>query len=149
MKKKAFTLLELIISLAIVSIIVLIISSMLGLNFKVSSKIYKSDHAYKEATNSMLYIENVLRQAEKVEKIEDPRCNLQAHLDGSRYRFDFDEESKKLKVIINGSNGKGTNWIGSINDVILTYDGEEEVLLWIEGLDGEIYQTKINLGPRP
>lgn len=146
-KKKAFTLLELIVSLAIISILVFIISSMLTVNFKISNKIYKSDKNYKEAVNAMLYIENVVREAEKIEKIDDDTCNFRAHLRGSKYKFIM-EKHNKLKVEIEGKNGTGTNWIALVNDIMLNYDGEDEVFLWIEGLDGEIYQTRIIIGAR-
>lgn len=148
-KKKAFTLLELIVSLAIISVLVLIISSMISLNFKVSSRIFKEDRSYKEACNAMLYVENIVREAEEIEEIDDPVCNFKALMGGgSVYSFYFIEDEKKLMVDIDGKKGQGNNWIGMINDMILTYDGDEKVLIWMEGLDGEIYQTSINIGER-
>lgn len=146
-KKKAFTLIELVVSIAIISILVLIISSMLTINFKISNKIYQSDRNYKEAVNAVLYIENVVREAEKIEKLDDNTCNFRAYLRGSKYRFIMGDDNK-LKVKIEGKNGVATNWIGLVNDIMLNYDGEDEIFLWVEGLDGNIYQTKINIGDR-
>lgn len=147
-KKKAFTLLELIISIAIVSILVFIISSIIGLNFKVSTKIYKEDKSYKEVINAMAYVENVVRGAEKLEKIDDPVCNFRAKYSNSTYHFYLDQKEQKLKVEIDGSKGQGHNLIGSIDDMILTYDGKKEVYLWMRGIDGDELETKINIGAR-
>ncbi|MDD7306396.1 MAG: type II secretion system protein [Peptoniphilaceae bacterium] len=147
-KKAAFTLLELIVSLAIVSMLVFLISSMIGLNYKISNAIFKDDKSYKESINAMLYVENVVREADKIEITDDTTCNFIASLKGSKYWFYYDKDSKKLKVKINGSKGEGYNWIGTINDMILTYDGDKEVFLWMEAVNGEIYQTRINIGER-
>ncbi|MGO3018088.1 MAG: PulJ/GspJ family protein [Anaerococcus sp.] len=146
-RKKAFTLLELVVSLAIISILVFIISSMLTVNFKISNKIYKADKNYKEAVNAMLYIENIVREADKIEQIDDNTCNFRADLRGSKYKFIMGDDNK-LKVEIKGKNGTGTNWIGLVNDIMLYYNGQDEVFLWLEGLDGKIYQTRINIGIR-
>lgn len=146
-KKKAFTLLELIISLALVSVLVLIISSMLSFNFKVTSQIYKKDYAGKEAANAMVYVENVVREASSIEKTDDPVCNFIVDLSGSQYTFSFKEDEKKLRADIKNS-GKNPVpvWIGSVDDVIFTYNGEDEVFLRIRSLDGKNYQTRIKLG---
>lgn len=96
----------------------------------------------------MLYVENVVREAEKIEKTDNPSSNFKAFFNKSTYEFIFDEEEKKLKAKIKGTKGTGTVWLSSLEDLIFTYDGDREVFLWLKSLDGDVFQTRIDLGPR-
>lgn len=143
--KKAFTLLELIISLAIVSLLVILINSIFVMNFKISNKIIIDNDSYKESTNTMLYIENKIRRADKIEiRDEDnPVCNFVIYIGNSKYYF---YKGLDNKILIKTKNeNTGSNWIGKAKDMKLTYDNKDKVSLWLEGINGEIYKTSIHL----
>lgn len=68
MKKPAFTLIELIVALAIVSLLVAAISMILSLNLSFTNKAYLDEKSYKQASHAALYIEDKVRRAYKIEK---------------------------------------------------------------------------------
>lgn len=149
--KKAFTLIELIVSLAIISVLVLLISSMLMVNFKATKLAYKSDRSHKEATNTMLYIENVVREADRIEKRDSEVCNAYFYLDGSSYCFTINRETEKVyaKIKNEGKNSKeGTVLLGKANDLKVSFDGDKYITIYLQGIDEKNYQTKINIGIR-
>lgn len=153
MKKKAFTLIELIVSLAIVSVLVLLINAMMTLNFKSSSKVYQDDFSYKEAMNAVLLIENIVRQAEEIRPnhdIHENYCNFTTKFKNSEGKFVdyvFYVEDQNLKARVN--KGKGTDlFFGYVDDIKLKFDGKSGVDILVIGLDGESYKSYIDIGDR-
>lgn len=68
MKRPAFTLIELIVALAIASLLVAAISMILSLNLSLTNKAYLDEKSYKQASHAALYIEDKVRRAYKIEK---------------------------------------------------------------------------------
>lgn len=71
MKKRGFTLIELLCALAISSLLVLLINNIVRTNFLISKKTYDEEIDYKNSTNCILYIENVIRRADEIIDYKD------------------------------------------------------------------------------
>ncbi|MDO4593924.1 MAG: prepilin-type N-terminal cleavage/methylation domain-containing protein [Tissierellia bacterium] len=74
--KKGFTLIELIVTLSVLSIVFTLIYSLFSANIKASETIYKNSFTETNAKNAILYIENTLRRSIYTEEILDDECNF-------------------------------------------------------------------------
>ena len=161
MKKKAFTLVELIISMAIISIIIILVNSIIKLNFNIATKSYKDDKDYKDINYAILYIENVIRSADKIESYEgygSNFCNFKAYVfnnDGnySTYRFFLKKSGDLLVNIDNLTSGKegyeSNNKLSHCKNMKITYDENKNgVSIEIQTDFDENYKSYINLEKR-
>ena len=163
MKKTGFTLIELLASLAIVSILAVIISIIFSLSLKTIDSSYKEEISYKESSYSMLYIENIIRSAYKFEIIEDnDQSNFKAYvvnenssdiftsefkvknIDGINYLYEYHN------VISNGSRSGKWQRIGRCDSLFLYYDQLEGTVHIIlnENSPTDRYESIIYLGER-
>ncbi|MDY3006194.1 prepilin-type N-terminal cleavage/methylation domain-containing protein [Anaerococcus porci] len=91
MKKRGFTLLELILVLFISSILILLINNLIFVNFKLSNRSFHQEMDYKNSTNCMLYIENLIRSSKEIEE-NNSKSNFILYVQNeeslSTYRFE-------------------------------------------------------------
>ena len=131
--KKGFSLIELIISLAIVSFLVLLISNLFSLNINILNKSYDDENEYKEAYTSMAYIDTTLRMSHKIEKATNKDSNFNGYImsSGEISKYYFYSEGGFLYInranIKNGLEGK-QNKISSCGPISLYYDENEEII---------------------
>ena len=71
MKKRGFTLLELICAIAIASILIFLINNIVKTNLLISKKTYEDEMDYKNSTDCILYIENVMRKTNEIIDYKD------------------------------------------------------------------------------
>lgn len=81
--KKGFSIIELIISLAIISFIVLVLSNLFSLNINILNRFYSDEKEYKEAYTAMAYMDNTLRMSHKIEVAANNDSNFNAFI----YRY--------------------------------------------------------------
>lgn len=160
MKKRAFTLIEIMVSIAIVSILVLLVSSMFSLNFSVSERLYEGEEVFREANKTMAYIENNIREANYIAKDHDEyseNCNFYLILrnnDGTRSKRKFTCDGTKAYLKAdnldnNSDDRSGTVPISSCEDMKLYYDEEAQTIeINLDFKGGEHYQTLIEVGVR-
>lgn len=163
MKKTGFTLIELLASLAIVSVLAVIISIIFSLSLKTIDSSYKEELSYKESSYSMLYIENILRSAYKFEIIEDnDQSNFKAYLVNENSSDIFTSEFKvKNREGINyleeyhrniSNHSRFGKWqrIGRCDSLFLYYDQLEGTVHIIlnENSPTDRYESIIYLGER-
>lgn len=69
MKKSGFTLIEVLASLALISLLVLVGSQIFGQSLRISRKSYQDELMHKEAAYAMAYLDNNIRSAYKIEPL--------------------------------------------------------------------------------
>ena len=164
MKKRGFTLIELIVTIAIISLLSIVLTSIFSLNLAQTNKAYIDEKDYKQSLNASMYIENKVRSAYKIEKIEGAdNCNFYIYivnndrdLSVSRYNFiskDLEGEKILYARIENLNNYTDRNAkvkIGVIKDLNLYYDDlYNRVDININQNDpASSINTSINLGER-
>lgn len=142
MKRRGFSLLELIISLGIISILILLINNIIFVNFKISDESYKNEMEFKESTSCMLYIENIIRRADKIEKTNN-ESNFTAYIkDNKSYSsYRFEVKNNILYVRINNMENKGDGEsktpIGKCQDARIIYKEGEGFDISINFLEDE------------
>ena len=132
--KKGFSLIELVISLAIISFLILILSNLFSLNINILNKSYKDEKEYKEAYTAMAYIDTTIRMSHKIEEDNHKDTNFTGYLmrkDDSESSFYFYCENGFLYIkrsdISKYSDGKA-NKICECGDLNLSYNPSEEVI---------------------
>lgn len=134
MKKKAFSLIELIVSLAIISFLILVLSNIFSLNINILNKSYQEENEYKEAYTAMAYMDATIRQSHRIVKAESQDSNFIGHIvrnsgdDSSYYFF-----AKDGFLYIHGDNLNTTsdgkpNKISECDSVNLFYDEDKKVI---------------------
>ena len=134
MKKKAFSLIELIISLAIISFLILVLSNIFSLNINILNRSYKEENEYKEAYTAIAYIDSTIIRSHKITKEETRDSNFKGYIirkDGSEAIYYFFAEDGFL--YIHSSNlkkdSKGNkNKISGSKSVNLFYDEVKKVI---------------------
>lgn len=131
MKKRGFTLIELLCALAISSLLILLINNIVKTNFLISKKTYNEEIDYKNSTNCILYIENVIRRADEIidyKNKNDFKILIKDGKNKSTYRFK--QTGKNLYVYINNINSiseKETKIpIGYCKSSNISYDKDED-----------------------
>lgn len=134
MKKKAFSLIELIISLAIISFLILVLSNIFSLNINILNRSYKEENEYKEAYTAIAYIDSTIRRSHKIIKEETRDSNFMGYIirkDGSEAIYYFYAEDGFLKInssnLTNSFDGR-SNKISGCKYVKLFYDDGEDVI---------------------
>lgn len=132
--KKGFSLIELVISLAIISFLVLILSNLFSLNINILNKSYNDEKEYKEAYTAMAYIDTTIRRSHKIEIDNHENSNFTGHImvdDKKISSFYFYTKDGYLYIkrsdISKDSNGKA-NIICECGDLDLSYDPSEEII---------------------
>lgn len=132
--KKAFSLIELIISLAIISFLILVLSNIFSLNINTLNKSYEDENEYKEAYTAMGYIDTTLRRSHRIVKAENQDSNFVGHIvrengdDSSFYFFVKDGFLYIHSSNLNTISSKTNNKISRLKSVKLAYDEEEKVI---------------------
>lgn len=162
MKKPAFTLIELIVALAIVSLLVAAISMILSLNLSFTNKAYLDEKSYKQASHAALYIEDKVRRAYKIEEndlsgdkftlyISSYNKNKRA-FEESTYKFFMKNKVLYAKVSNRdtSSDKGGELRICELEDLRLHYDKKNQcVKMIVEGKSkNSRIETYINVGER-
>lgn len=118
MKKRGFTLLELILSLAIASILILTLSLVLGSSLKINKQLFANELTYKDSIQAMAYMENMINKAYKIEEVTDfnNECNFKLYVIDApessgpsvmktyRFRSHLSAEDKKTYFSVEVSN---------------------------------------------
>ena len=161
MKKRGFTLIELILSLAIASIIILVISTIISVNSKVLKATYDNEIGYKESSINILYINNVIEAAYKIEMLEENGMrNFKAYViskgtnEITTYRFYTRNKGSKsylfayLDNISNNSHRGQPQCLGKCDDFYCDYDSQNELIRIIVNRNNPIkrYETSIFVG---
>ena len=162
--KKGFTLIELIVSIAIASLLIGALSMIFSLNVGFLNKEYIDEKDYKNASHAALYIEDKIRRAQKIKKIDGDNCNFILYISAyeqarkkfveSTYRFSLENENVLYAYIYNTdkfSERDGKVRICEIDDLYLYYNDDDEDNKYIEmRIDSSTKSIKtfINLGRR-
>ena len=162
--KKGFTLIELLVSIAIASLLIGALSMVFSLNVGFLNKEYIDEKEYKNASHAALYIEDKIRRAQKIKKIDGDNCNFILYISAyeqnrnkfveSAYRFSLEKGNVLYAYIYNTeefSEREGKVRICEIEDLYLYYDDEDEDNKYIEmKIDSSTtsIETFINLGRR-
>ena len=132
--KKGFSLIELVISLAIISFLVLILSNLFSLNINILNKSYNDEKEYKEAYTAMAYIDTTIRRSHKIEIDNHENSNFTGYImvdDKKISSFYFYTKDGFLYIkrsdISKDSDGKA-NRICECGDLDLSYDPSEEII---------------------
>ena len=157
--KKAFSLLELVIGLAIISILIIILSSFFKVNFKILSSSFSREKEYKDACTAMLYIDTNIRKSRVVEFRDNNECNFYFYKTNSD-----DDNSSKTKCYfyvgagflrINGDNlatgsGGTSNNISKIQEVRLVLDEKSKIIrVYLKSYKGNFnFETAIDVGDK-
>lgn len=134
MNKKAFSLIELIISLAIISFLILVLSNIFSLNINILNRSYKEENEYKEAYTAMAYIDTTIRNSHKIIKEETRDSNFKGYIirkDGSEAIYYFFAEDGFLNIHSTKLNkdSKGNKYkISGCKSVNLDYDKNKSVI---------------------
>lgn len=146
MKKKGFTLIELIVCLAIVSILVLAVGSVLSINLNILNSSYSAEKEYKQANTAILYVSDKIRKAQKIEEIAgEENLNFILYVDGyklssgrSKIRFSLEDritEDKGYKVLYayidsekTRENREGKVRIAILKDIYIHYDKAKQTM---------------------
>ncbi|MDU2583106.1 MAG: prepilin-type N-terminal cleavage/methylation domain-containing protein [Anaerococcus hydrogenalis] len=131
MRKKGFTLIELICVLAISSILILLINNIVKTNLNISKKTYEEELSYKNSTNCLLYIENIIRNSDDVIDIKDENnFKLQITSDDHISTYRFYQDKDVLYVYINNINSESDSErkipIGFCKSSRISYDKKED-----------------------
>lgn len=131
MRKKGFTLIELLCALAISSLLILLINNIVKTNFIISKNTYDEEIDYKNSTNCILYIENVIRRADEIIEYKnenDFKILIKDQAKESTYRFN--QVRKNLYVYINNINSSSKKEIkipiGYCKSSKISYDKNED-----------------------
>src|SRR5690625_347326 len=142
MRRKAFTLLELICSLAIISILILLINNIVFVNFKISDESYKNEMEFKDSTSCMLYIENIIRKADRIEKTNN-ESNFTAYIKNnnksySSYSFELDKNTLYVRInnLENEGDGESKIPIGKCEFAKIIYIEDEGFDISINFIEG-------------
>ena len=162
--KKGFTLIELLVSIAIASLLIGVLSMVFSLNVGFLNKEYIDEKDYKNASHAALYIEDKIRRAQKIKKIDGDNCNFILYISAyeknrdkfveSAYRFSLEKGNVLYAYIYNTeefSEREGKVRICEIEDLYLFYNDEDEDNKYIEmKIDSSTtsIETFINLGRR-
>lgn len=162
--KKGFALIELLVSIAIASLLIGALSMVFSLNVGFLNKEYIDEKDYKNASHAALYIEDKIRRAHKIVKTEDDNCNFTLYISEyeqsrhkfveSAYRFSLENGNVLYAYIYNTdkfSEREGKVRICEIDDLYLYYNDEDEDNKYIEmNIDSSSTSIKtfINLGRR-
>ncbi len=150
MKKRGFTLIELLVSLAIISILVVTLSLIFTSSTNINKEAYNEELIYKQNNQAMLYIENLVRKAYKVElkESDSKNCNFtlfvndkhkenndQNEYEISTYTFKLVRSTKEKKtylcsVVDNKITGSrsGTFRIAKIEDFTFYYNPSNQTI---------------------
>lgn len=162
--KKGFTLIELLVSIAIASLLIGVLSMVFSLNVGFLNKEYINEKDYKNASHAALYIEDKIRRAQKIKKIDGDNCNFILYISAyeknrdkfveSAYRFSLEKGNVLYAYIYNTeefSEREGKVRICEIEDLYLFYNDKDEDNKYIEmKIDSSTssISTFINLGRR-
>ncbi|WP_308655249.1 prepilin-type N-terminal cleavage/methylation domain-containing protein [uncultured Anaerococcus sp.] len=162
--KKGFTLIELLVSIAIASLLIGVLSMVFSLNVGFLNKEYIDEKDYKNASHAALYIEDKIRRAQKIKKIDGDNCNFILYISAyeqnrdkfveSAYRFSLEKGKVLYAYIYNTdkfSEREGKVRICEIDDLYLYYNDDDEANKYIEmRIDSSTNSIKtfINLGRR-
>lgn len=164
--KKAFSLLELIISLAIISILIVILSSFFKVNFKTLSTSFSREKEYKDACTAMLYMDTNIRRSTKIEARDNDQCNFYFYKSKSVENETKSDEKKPSKtkcyfyqkdgfLRIYGDNlatgpGGTPNNISRVKDVRLILDEENKIIrIYLKSSRGNFnFETAIDVGDK-
>ena len=134
MKKKAFSLIELIISLAIISFLILVLSNIFSLNINILNKSYQEENEYKEAYTAVAYMDATIRSSHRIVKAESKDSNFKGHIirqDGDDVSYYFYAEDGFLYIhgdnLNTDSDGK-PNKISECDSVKLFYDEDKNLI---------------------
>lgn len=162
--KKGFTLIELVVSIAIASLLIGVLSMVFSLNVGFLNKEYIDEKEYKNTSHAALYIEDKIRRAHKIVKSEGDNCNFTLYISEyeqsrdkfveSAYRFSLEKGNVLYAYIYNTdkfSERDGKVRICEIDDLYLYYNDDDEDNKYIEmRIDSSTNSIKtfINLGRR-
>lgn len=132
--KKGYSLIELVISLAIISFLILIVSNLFSLNINTLNRSYEDEKEYKEALTSMTYIDNTIRRSHKVFESENKDSNFEGYIlanKGYVVNYYFYEENGYLYInrsnISKSSYGR-PNMISGCGDLYINYDKDKDLV---------------------
>lgn len=163
MRKKGFTLIELLATIAIISLLVTAAMGIFSINIKSNKNIFQKEIDYKESSIAMMYIDNIIKSAYKIEFIDDTgETNFKAYvLDKNSNEISSvyfktsksQNEKKYLMAVRDNINNKsvrnGTIRIANCNDLYLYYDRRTDIVTVILNKDTNFKQeSKIFLGDR-
>lgn len=162
--KKGFTLIELIVSIAIASLLIGALSMVFSLNVGFLNKEYIDEKEYKNASHAALYIEDKIRRAQKIVKTDGDNCNFILYISAyeqnrnkfveSAYRFSLEKENVLYAYIYNTekfSERDDKVRICEIDGLYLYYNDDDDDNKYIEmRVDSSTTSIKtfINLGRR-
>lgn len=142
MKRNGFSLLELIICLGIISILIFLINNIILVNFKISDESYKSEMEFKESTSCMLYIENIIRRADKIEKTNN-ESNFTAYIKDNKtyssYRFELENNTLYVRInnLENDGDRESKTPIGKCQNARIVYKEDEGFDISINFIENE------------
>lgn len=163
MRKKGFTLIELLATIAIISLLVTAAMGIFSINIKASKNIFQKEIDYKESSIAMMYIDNIIKSAYKIEFIDDTgETNFKAYvldknsneISSVYFKTSKSENDKEYLMAVrdnisNKSVRNGTIRIANCNDLYLYYDRTTDVVTVILNKDTNFKQeSKIFLGDR-
>ena len=163
MRKKGFTLIEVLASLAIASILLVSIYTIFGTNLKVIRKSYENELSYREATVGFTYVDNIIRSAYKIELTEDKgESNFKSYVinknggEISTYTFHTDISNGKrylyayIDNITNSSQRGSKIRIARCEDLYLYFDPSNQTIRFKMNKDNNdlSYQTLIYVDRR-
>lgn len=135
MKKKAFSLIELIVSLAIISFLILVLSNIFSLNINILNKSYQEENEYKEAYTAMAYMDATIRQSHRIVKEESQDSNFIGHIvrnSGDDVSYYFYAEDGFLYIHSSNLNKESSkspnNKISECDSVKLFYDEDKNLI---------------------
>lgn len=152
--KKGYSLIELVISLAIISFLILIVSNLFSLNINTLNRSYEDEKEYKEALTSMTYIDNTIRRSYKIVESDNKDSNFEGYIlsnEGDERNYYFYEENGYLYIqrsnISKASSGKG-NKISGCGDLYINYDKDKDlVFIRILSKNGTYsFESVVNVG---
>ena len=178
MKKRGFTLIELMASLAIISVLILVVSSLFSISINLSQKSYEDELDYKEYSYACLYVDNIVRSAYKIDLLDKPNdvTNFIAYIkkpeknknrtEFSTYVFDFKKindtygefvvyindissDDRNLDIISQNGKNHSPSKISKCQSAKITYeDGNIIHIIINEDSQKFRHESKIYLGSR-
>ena len=138
--KKGFSLIELVISLAIISFLALVLSNIFSLNIGILNRSYEDEKEYKEAYTAMTFIDTTIRMSEKIEAntLSGEESNINSNFTGYLVNKDykmvsyyFYSEDGFLYIyrsdVSNDLSGRA-NRISACGPIKLHYDEKEDLI---------------------